>query len=81
MLEYINVLSTGEIAGLFTKDEKDIMASELRDVAKKEIIDFEDTPDNLYRYFIDRIRDNLHVVLCFHQLMKNLLKELEDFLV
>jgi dynein heavy chain len=65
-LEYINaVLTTGEVAGLFPKDERDMMCSDLRIPARKENKDFIDTPDNLYRYFIDRIRDNLHIVLCF----------------
>eukprot|EP00462_Mataza_sp_D1_P017376 CAMPEP_0175163132 /NCGR_PEP_ID=MMETSP0087-20121206/25561_1 /TAXON_ID=136419 /ORGANISM="Unknown Unknown, Strain D1" /LENGTH=4572 /DNA_ID=CAMNT_0016451765 /DNA_START=103 /DNA_END=13822 /DNA_ORIENTATION=+ len=66
MLEYINaILSTGEIAGLFTKDERDMMVSELRGPAKAEDPSFDDTPANLYKYFVDRIRSNLHIVLCF----------------
>ena len=65
-LEYINaILATGEVAGLFPKDERDMMCSDLRGAAKAENPDFDDTPDNLYKYFIDRIRDNLHIVLCF----------------
>jgi hypothetical protein len=65
-LEYINaILATGEVAGLFPKDERDMMCSDLRGPAKKEDPSFDDTPDNLYKYFINRIRDNLHVVLCF----------------
>ncbi|CEO98004.1 hypothetical protein PBRA_006118 [Plasmodiophora brassicae] len=65
-LEYINaVLATGEISGLFPKDERDLMCAELRAIAKKQMRNFDDTPANLYKFFIDRIRDNLHVVLCF----------------
>eukprot|EP00462_Mataza_sp_D1_P007532 CAMPEP_0175123998 /NCGR_PEP_ID=MMETSP0087-20121206/2542_1 /TAXON_ID=136419 /ORGANISM="Unknown Unknown, Strain D1" /LENGTH=4569 /DNA_ID=CAMNT_0016405727 /DNA_START=105 /DNA_END=13811 /DNA_ORIENTATION=+ len=65
-LEYINaILSTGEIAGLFTKDERDMMVSELRGPAKLEDPNFEDTPANLYKYFVERIRSHLHIVLCF----------------
>jgi dynein heavy chain len=65
-LEYVNaILATGEVAGLFAKDERDMMCSELRGPAKKEDPHFEDTPDNLYKFFVDRIRDNLHIVLCF----------------
>jgi len=65
-LEYVNaILSTGEIAGLFPKEERDMMCADLRVPAKKEVHDFVDTPDNLYKFFIDRIRDNLHIVLCF----------------
>ena len=65
-LEYINaILTTGEVAGLFPKDERDMMCSDLRTVAKKENKDFVDTPDNLYSFFLSRLRDNLHIVLCF----------------
>ena len=61
-LEYINaILATGEVAGLFPKDERDIMCADLRGPAKKDDPTFDDTPDNLYKYFINRIRDNLHV--------------------
>lgn len=65
-LEYISaVLATGEVAGMFSRDERDMMASDLRGVAKKEIPGFQDTQENLARFLMDRIRDNLHVVLCF----------------
>eukprot|EP00916_Digyalum_oweni_P009684 GHVL01016321.1.p1 GENE.GHVL01016321.1~~GHVL01016321.1.p1 ORF type:complete len:1870 (+),score=456.95 GHVL01016321.1:3343-8952(+) len=65
-LEYINsVLSTGEIAGLFQKEERDVMCSEIRSSFIKERPGIDDDPVNLYRYFIDRLRDNLHIVLCF----------------
>lgn len=68
-LEYINnVLASGEVAGLFPKEELDAIVNELRDVAKKtkpDTLGKNDTWDNLYRFFIDRVRDNLHIVLCF----------------
>eukprot|EP00471_Norrisiella_sphaerica_P006901 CAMPEP_0184484204 /NCGR_PEP_ID=MMETSP0113_2-20130426/5915_1 /TAXON_ID=91329 /ORGANISM="Norrisiella sphaerica, Strain BC52" /LENGTH=4710 /DNA_ID=CAMNT_0026865073 /DNA_START=240 /DNA_END=14372 /DNA_ORIENTATION=+ len=66
-LEYINmILSTGEIPGLIPKDERDAMSGDLRDAAKEQYGNsFDDTADNLYKFFIDRIRDNLHIVLAF----------------
>lgn len=65
-LEYVNaLLATGEIAGLFTKDERDIMCADMRGPAMKENPKYVDTPDNNYRYFVDRVRDNLHIVMCF----------------
>lgn len=65
-LEYVNaILSTGEVAGLIAKDERDMMCADLRGPAKEEIKDFEDTPENLYKYFLNRIRSNLHIVLVF----------------
>eukprot|EP00466_Bigelowiella_natans_P018588 jgi/Bigna1/50235/estExt_Genewise1.C_710023 len=66
-LEYINmILATGEIPGLIPKDERDAMSGDLRDAAKEKYGNaFDDTADNLYKFFIDRIRDNLHIVLAF----------------
>ena len=65
-LEYINmILTSGEIPGLFAKDEVDSICEELRPIAKKTIPGFIDTNENLYNLFISRVRDNLHVVLCF----------------
>eukprot|EP01046_Picozoa_sp_COSAG06_P089123 COSAG06_NODE_35516_length_459_cov_0.911111_1_plen_152_part_11 len=38
----------------------------MRAVAKKEAgKGFIDTADNLYKFFVDRVRDRLHVCLCF----------------
>lgn len=66
-LEYVNmILATGEIPGLIAKDERDAMSGDLRDAAKEQYgAAFDDTADNLYKFFIDRIRDNLHIVLAF----------------
>ena len=66
-LEYINnLLSTGEIPGMYPKDELEAIIGDMRAVAKKEAgKGFVDTADNLYKYFVDRVRDRLHVCLCF----------------
>ena len=40
------------------------MAGELRSLAIKQVANFVDTPDNLVKFLIDRVRSNLHVVLC-----------------
>jgi dynein heavy chain, axonemal len=64
-LEYINsILMTGEVAGLFAKDEMMGMTADLQPAFVKERPGLPDTPDNLKQYFIDCARDNLHVVLC-----------------
>ena len=64
-LEVMNsILTTGEVANLIPKDELMVMASELRPIAIKTIPNFVETPDNLVKFFIDRVRSNLHVVLC-----------------
>lgn len=65
-LEYMNsILATGEIAGLFQKDERDSMCADVRNDFVKERPGADENMINLYGYFLDRLRDNLHVVLCF----------------
>lgn len=60
-----NVLSSGEIANLFAKDELDEIQTELIPVMKKLQPKRIPTNDNLYDFFLTRSRENLHVVLCF----------------
>jgi dynein heavy chain, axonemal len=65
-LEYINmILTSGEISGLFPRDELDMVIEDIRPIARKEQPGIIDTSENLYKFFIDRARNNLHVVLCF----------------
>jgi len=64
-LEYINsILLTGEVAGLFAKDEMMAMTADLQPFFVKERPGIPDTPDNLKQFFTDCARDNLHIVLC-----------------
>eukprot|EP01029_Cantina_marsupialis_P005375 TRINITY_DN157_c1_g2_i1.p1 TRINITY_DN157_c1_g2~~TRINITY_DN157_c1_g2_i1.p1 ORF type:complete len:3733 (+),score=1529.44 TRINITY_DN157_c1_g2_i1:1436-11200(+) len=64
-LEYLNsILMTGEVAGLFAKDEMLAMCADLQPFFVEDRPDMLDTPDNLKQYFIDCARDNLHLVLC-----------------
>lgn len=63
-LEYINsVLLTGEIPGLFAKDEILAITADLRNAFVKERGN-DDTQENLKQYFIDKVRDNLHLMIC-----------------
>ena len=65
-LEYINnILTSGEIVGLFPKDEMDAIIGELRPMHKKARPGVLDSVENLYKFFIDRVKDNLHICLCF----------------
>jgi dynein heavy chain len=65
-LEYLNsILATGEVVGLFQKDERDGMCGEVRNDFVRDLPGAEDNMINLYAYFLDRLRDNLHIVLCF----------------
>uniref|UniRef100_G1SYW3 Dynein axonemal heavy chain 5 n=1 Tax=Oryctolagus cuniculus TaxID=9986 RepID=G1SYW3_RABIT len=65
-LEYMNnVLSSGEVSNLFARDEIDEINSDLTSVMKKEFPRRPPTNENLYDYFMSRVRQNLHIVLCF----------------
>jgi len=64
-LEYINsILLTGEIPALFQKDEIMAITADLRNHFVKERVGMDDTQDNLKQYFIDKVRDNLHLMIC-----------------
>lgn len=56
-----NVLNTGEVPGLFPADERDRIMDELRPYVIEHGIT--ETRDAMYDAFIDRVRDNLHLVL------------------
>ncbi|CAM39085.2 putative dynein heavy chain [Leishmania braziliensis MHOM/BR/75/M2904] len=66
-LEYINsFLSNGEIAGLFASDQRDSAINDIRPIMKKDpYAKFEDMSESLWKYFIGRVRERLHFVLCF----------------
>jgi len=67
-LESINsMLATGEIAGLIPKEEKEVFALETKNVYMKEAGTKGEDPSTLelWVYFINRVRDCLHVVLAF----------------
>lgn len=60
-----NILTSGEITNLFQKDEIISISSDLRPALKKARPWVTDTIENLWQFFIDRVKANLHVVLCF----------------
>ncbi|XP_030837708.1 dynein heavy chain 2, axonemal [Strongylocentrotus purpuratus] len=57
-----NILSSGEVPNLYKADEFEEVRTELAEAAKKDGI--QDTPESMFAYFIERVRTNLHVVLC-----------------
>lgn len=66
-LEFINmVLSTGEIPNLLAKDDKQIWMGDLLNDFIKEFKDIPEPTDNdIWNYFVTRVRDNFHICLCF----------------
>lgn len=63
-LVYINdLLSSGWIPELFPKDELDGLIGKIRSEAKQ--AGCQDVPDELFDFFLDKVRKNLHLCLCF----------------
>eukprot|EP01135_Chromosphaera_perkinsii_P000405 Nk52_evm52s78 gene=Nk52_evmTU52s78 len=56
------VLNSGEITGLHSADELTEVREALKDAAKKEGVI--ESPESMFRYFIERVRNNLHICLC-----------------
>lgn len=54
-----------QVSNLFARDEIDEINSDLMSVMKKEFPRRPPTNENLHDYFMSRVRQNLHVVLCF----------------
>ncbi|XP_054656624.1 dynein axonemal heavy chain 2 [Dunckerocampus dactyliophorus] len=57
-----NILSSGEVPNLFKQDEFVEICNALSDSARKENV--VETPESLFCFLIERVRSNLHVVLC-----------------
>jgi len=67
-LEMINsMLATGEIPGLHSKEDRDLIPLQQKTVYMKEAGTKGEDPSTLllWQYFINRVKDNLHTVLCF----------------
>jgi len=63
-LVYLNdLLASGNIPDLYTKDEQDAIINEVAPKCKAAALSQE--PESCWRYFINEVRKNLHCVLCF----------------
>ena len=63
-LVFINdLLSSGEVADLYANEDKDAIRNNVRGGCKS--AGLQDTPENLWTFFISRIRKNLHMSICF----------------
>ena len=60
-----NILAGGLLTAMFTKDEQGEIITELTPVMKRECPKIQQTADNVMQWFLDRIKNNLHIVLCF----------------
>jgi dynein heavy chain len=61
-LELINnMLTIGMVPALFDEDGKKQICEKVRDEAKKKGMG--ETKDDLWNYFLDKVKDNLHIIL------------------
>lgn len=58
-----NLLASGEIPDLFVDDEVENIVTMVRNEVKG--AGLQDTKENCWRFFIDRVRRQLKVILCF----------------
>ena len=65
-LEYVNtILSGGSILNLFNKDELQEIVHECLPIMKREMCTLQPSRENAIKWFTERVRINLHVVLSF----------------
>jgi hypothetical protein len=57
------ILNTGDVPNLYPADEKAEIIEKMQTVARNEAKKIDATPLAMYNYFIERVRENLHVVL------------------
>ncbi len=63
-LVYINdLLASGEVAELYTEDDRMNIINNVR--PKVKALGRGDSPDDCWQYFIGKVKENLHVTLCF----------------
>jgi len=61
-LEFINnMLTTGMVPALYEQDEKDALCNTVRIECRH--AGLPETPDNLWNYYVNKCRNNLHIVL------------------
>ncbi|KAM8760834.1 dynein axonemal heavy chain 2-like [Acanthopagrus schlegelii] len=72
-----NILSSGEVPNLYKQDEFVELCSALSESARKDNV--AETPNSLFTYLIERVRNNLHIVLCMSPVGKAFRKHLLQY--
>ena len=63
-VEDINmILNTGDVPNLYPADEKADIIEKMQMIARTQGRKIEATPLSMYNFFIERVKENLHVVL------------------
>jgi len=74
-----NILNTGEVPNIFPADEKADVCESVRKAAKEENRCPEGTPAQLFGFFLERCKKNLHIILCFSPIGVSLRNRIRDF--
>ncbi|CAM9368513.1 unnamed protein product [Chrysoparadoxa australica] len=76
-----NILNSGEVPNIFPNDEKVVLCEGVRPHAKKLYGKraAEMTPGELYAFFIQRVRQNLHIILAFSPIGSSFRDRLRKF--
>ena len=74
-----NILNTGEVPNIFPPDEKAEVQDSVRAAAKEESRCPEGTPQQLFAYFVERCKKNLHMIICFSPIGDTFRNRCRDF--
>lgn len=66
-----------KVPNLFNKDDLTMIFDTIRPIAKK--AGAGETDDDLFTYFIEKVRESLHVVLCLSPVSQQFQKRLQMF--
>jgi dynein heavy chain len=72
-----NMLTSGVVPALFSPEDKEAITPNVTDEVTRQGLFA--SPENCWRVFIDRCRDNLHIVLCFSPSGDDLRRRCRDF--
>lgn len=68
----MRIYKIGVIANLFNRDEYAEIIAELTPTMRREMPKKQPTPENVLAFFIQRMKQNLHAVLCFSPVSMNI---------
>jgi dynein heavy chain len=58
------LLNTGDVPNLYATDEKAEIIEKMRAVCREQkLVDIDTSPLSMYNFFVERVKENLHIVL------------------
>jgi dynein heavy chain len=74
------ILSTGEIPNLIAKDDRDVWLLNIKtQLQKQKGKSYDPNNEQLWEIFINRVRDDLHLVLCFSPMGEKFQQRAQNF--